>query len=133
MYVDPVPDTAMKVWQSLTEIQEHGISLLRPGTRCCDIAHEINALLHEKDLLKNKFTGFGYSKGILGTYYGREAGLEIREYNETALQPNMVLAMMVNNFVPGIGGFRDLDSVVITQDGPEQLTKAPRGPKHCIM
>merc|ERR1711915_51745 len=29
MYVDPVPDTAMKVWQSLTEIQEHGISLLR--------------------------------------------------------------------------------------------------------
>ena len=133
LHLNPVPDATLRAWEALSEIQEKGIAMLRPGVRCCDIAAEINELLHEQGLLKTKVAGFGYSKGITGSYYGREAGLELREYNETALQPNMVISMMLNNFIPALGGLRDLDCLAVTEDGSERLTNSPSGPEHCVV
>ena len=39
--------------------------------------------------------GYGHSFGALCHYYGREAGLELREDVETVLEPGMVLSIEV--------------------------------------
>src|SRR3546814_3813631 len=43
------------------------------------------------DLLKYRSFGYGHSFGVLCHYYGREAGVELREDIETELKPGMVV------------------------------------------
>ncbi|MEZ5448689.1 MAG: hypothetical protein R3E89_06700 [Thiolinea sp.] len=56
--------------------------------------------------------GYGHSFGVLSHYYGREAGLELREDIDTVLQPNMVVSMepmiMIPEGQPGAGGYQGM-------------------------
>lgn len=57
------------------------------STRCCDIAASLNEIYREHGLLQYRTFGYGHSFGVLSHYYGREAGLELREDIETVLAP----------------------------------------------
>ena len=71
--------------------------------------------------------------GVLSHYYGREAGLELREDIDTVLEPGMVISMepmlTIPEGQPGAGGYREHDILVITEDGNEDITKYPYGPE----
>lgn len=105
--------------------------------RCCDIALALNDIFREYGLLQYRTFGYGHSFGTLSHYYGREAGLELREDIETVLQPNMVVSMepmiMLPEGVPGAGGYREHDILVVTEQGAENITKYPYGPTHNIV
>ncbi len=45
--------------------------------------------------LKHRTFGYGHSFGLVCHYYGREAGLELREDVDTVLEPGMVVSMEV--------------------------------------
>ena len=81
--------------------------------------------------------GYGHSFGVLSHYYGREAGLELREDIDTVLAPNMVISMepmiMLPEGMPGAGGYREHDILVITETGNRNLTAFPYGPSHNII
>ena len=74
---------------------------------------------------------------MLSHYYGREAGLELREDIETILEPNMVVSMepmiMLPDGVPGAGGYREHDILVLTKDSAENITAFPYGPRYNIV
>ena len=74
---------------------------------------------------------------MLCHYYGREAGLELREDIDTVLEPGMVVSMepmiMVPEGQPGAGGYREHDILVVTEAGAENITKFPFGPDHNIL
>ena len=63
-------------------------------------------------LLMHGFRSFGYghSFGVLSHYYGREAGLELREDIDTVVRPGMVISMepmiTIPEGQPGAGGYR---------------------------
>ena len=69
---------------------------------------------------------------MLSHYYGREAGLELREDIDTVLEPGMVISMepmlTIPEGRPGAGGYREHDILVITGDGNENITGYPYGP-----
>ncbi|QQR40735.1 M24 family metallopeptidase [Devosia rhizoryzae] len=46
--------------------------------------------------------------------------------DDTILVPGMVCSSEPALYVPGLGGFRLADTVLVTQDGPESLTQFPR-------
>ncbi|MET3899515.1 Xaa-Pro dipeptidase [Devosia sp. UYZn731] len=46
--------------------------------------------------------------------------------DQTVLQAGMVCSSEPGLYVPGVGGFRLADTVLVTQDGPESLTLYPR-------
>ena len=73
----------------------------------------------------------------LSHFYGREAGLELREDIDTVLEENMVISMepmiMIPEGNPGAGGYREHDILVIGKDGAENITKFPFGPEHNII
>jgi len=128
------PDTASRaIWEANVAAHELGLSLIRPGARCCDITAGINAFLAERDLLQYRTFGYGHSFGILSHYYGREAGLELREDIETVLEPGMVVSMepmlTIPEGRPGAGGYREHDILVVGEDGAENVTGFLYGPK----
>jgi creatinase len=121
-----------RLWRINTEVFEQGRSLIRPGVRCSEIAHELNAIYDRHGLLPFRSFGYGHSFGVLSHYYGREAGLEIREDVETVLEPGMVISMepmiMMPEGMPGAGGYREHDILVVTTDGADNITGFPYGP-----
>ena len=44
--------------------------------------------------------GYGHSFGVLSHFYGREAGLELREDIHTVLEENMVISMEPMILIP---------------------------------
>lgn len=131
------PEESLRLWRVNCEVHEKGISLIRPGARCCDIAHSLNEVYAKHDLLQYRTFGYGHSFGVLCHYYGREAGLELREDVETALEPNMVVSMepmiMLPEGRPGAGGYREHDILVVTEEGNRNITGFPFGPEHNII
>ena len=127
----------MEVWEALCKVHRRGVELIKPGVRCCDIVRELNELLSEKDLLKYRTFGYGHSFGVLCHYYGREAGLELREDIEKVLEPNMVVSMEPMLTVPereiGAGGYREHDILVVKETDSEDISKFPIGPEHNII
>jgi creatinase len=128
---------SLRLWKINVEVHEAGLKLIRPGARCCDIAAELNKIYKSYDLLERRTFGYGHSFGVLCHYYGREAGLELREDIETILQPNMVVSMepmiMIPEGSPGAGGYREHDILVITDNAAENITGFPYGPEHNII
>ncbi len=132
------PDAdSLRIWEANVAAHELGIALLRPGMRCCDVTARINDFLAERDLLQYRSFGYGHSFGILSHYYGREAGLELREDVETVLEPGMVVSMepmlTIPEGRPGAGGYREHDILIITEDGNDNITGFPYGPAHNIL
>jgi len=132
MFVGEVDDASLRVWEANMAAHEYGLSRLAPGASCAGITHRINAFFEERDLLRYRTFGYGHSFGVLSHYYGREAGLELREDIDTVLQPGMVISMepmlTIPEGKPGAGGYREHDILVITEDGNENITGYPYGP-----
>ena len=137
LFFDHASDEHLRLWEVNVEVHKRGLELIRPGVRCCDIAHELNQIYMSYDLLKYRTFGYGHSFGVLSHYYGREAGLELREDIETVLEPNMVVSMepmiMLPEGLPGSGGYREHDILVVTATGAENITGFPFGPEFNII
>lgn len=132
MFVGEVDDASLKVWEANVGAHEYGMSLLKPGVSCAEVTHKINEFFAERDLLQYRTFGYGHSFGVLSHYYGREAGLELREDIDTVLEPGMVISMepmlTIPEGQPGAGGYREHDILIITEDGKENITGYPYGP-----
>ncbi|MEH6645553.1 aminopeptidase P family protein [Sulfitobacter sp.] len=132
LFVETVDSASLKVWEANVAAHELGMSLLKPGVNCAEVSEQINTFFAERDLLHYRTFGYGHSFGILSHYYGREAGLELREDIDTVLEAGMVISMEPMLTVPegkaGAGGYREHDILVITEDGNENITGYPYGP-----
>ncbi|ATG51216.1 creatininase [Brachybacterium vulturis] len=132
------PDAeSLRMWNVNVEVHRAGLELIRPGAVCKDIAAALNEIYIGYGLLPNRTFGYGHSFGVLSHYYGREAGLELREDIDTVLEPGMVVSMepmiTVPEGQPGAGGYREHDILVVGEDGVENITKFPFGPEHNII
>lgn len=130
-------EESLRLWNINVEVHRAGIELIRPGAVCKDIAHALNEIYIGHGLLPNRTFGYGHSFGVLSHYYGREAGLELREDIDTVLEPGMVVSMepmiTVPEGQPGAGGYREHDILVVGEDGADDITKFPFGPEHNII
>ena len=137
LFCETADDAHLRYWAINIEVHERGLELIRPGARCCDIAAELNDIYRRHGVLDRRTFGYGHSFGVLCHYYGREAGLELREDIETVLEPNMVVSMepmiMIPDGEPGAGGYREHDILVLTEDGADNITGFPVGPEHNII
>jgi creatinase len=132
LFVEEVDPASLKIWEANVAAHELGISLLKPGASCADVTHQINDFFAERDLLQYRSFGYGHSFGVLSHYYGREAGLELREDIDTVLEPGMVVSMEPMLTIPegqnGAGGYREHDILIINENGNENITGYPYGP-----
>ncbi|MEY4872036.1 MAG: hypothetical protein RLZZ563_1366 [Pseudomonadota bacterium] len=140
LFSEEASDEHIRLWEFNCKVHDRGKELLVPGNKCSDIAKELNEMYASENLLQYRSFGYGHSFGVLCHYYGREAGLELREDCDTVLEPGMVVSMepmiTIPNHLPGAGGYREHDILVITDDnnkGNRNITGFPYGPEHLIV
>ena len=137
LFFDHAGDRALELWEINCKVHRRGMELIRPGAVCGEIARELNEIYAGHGLLGNRTFGYGHSFGTLCHYYGREAGLELREDIETVLEPGMVVSMEPMITVPegeeGAGGYREHDILIVTESGADNVTGFPFGPEHNIV
>ncbi|BCG97921.1 creatinase (plasmid) [Mesorhizobium sp. 131-2-1] len=137
LFLDHASDEHLRIWEINCDVHRRGLELLKPGARCGDVATELNEIYRSHNLLGYRSFGYGHSFGVLSHYYGREAGVELREDINTVLQPGMVVSMepmlTIPEGLPGAGGYREHDILVMTGDGAENITKFPFGAEHNIV
>ncbi len=137
LFVREVDAASLKIWEANVAAHEYGMSLLKPGVSCAEVTAKINDFFEERQLLQYRTFGYGHSFGVLSHYYGREAGLELREDIDTVLEPGMVISMepmlTIPEGQPGAGGYREHDILVVTEDGSEDITHYPYGPEFNVV
>ena len=137
LFFGDVDAASLRLWEINVRVHEEGQKLVKPGVRCCDVAHALNKIYEEYDVLQYRTFGYGHSFGVLSHYYGREAGLEFREDIDTVLEPGMVVSIepmiMLPEGMPGAGGYREHDILVVTDTGHQNITGFPYGPKHNVI
>ena len=137
LFLNNVDDASLKAWEANIKVHKRGLELIKPGVKCSDICHELNDIFAELGYLQYRTFGYGHSFGVLSHFYGREAGLELREDIDAILQPNMVISMepmiMIPEGKPGSGGYREHDMLIVNDNGAENITKFPIGPENNII
>ncbi len=112
------PSEALKRMRHVSHAAlRHGISMLRPGVRACDVDAALRK--HIQDAGYEPYphhTGHG-----VGVAYHEEP--RIVPYETMVLKAGMVIALEPGVYVPGVGGARMEDVMLITPDGCEVLTQ----------
>jgi Xaa-Pro aminopeptidase len=116
------------IFNILKKIEESTFETIRPGVSVSKIYDSARkAIEHTK--YKNNFMGFGK---YVGRYVGHGLGLEIDEppiiepNNQTSVRAGMVLALEPKIMIPKYGGAALEDTVVVTENGLEIITKTER-------
>lgn len=119
--VDP---RLQEIYEIVKEAQLLALKLCKPGTRVGDLDLEARTFITDR--------GFGpeFSHSL-----GHGVGLEIHELpviksggksDAALLQPGMVITIEPGIYLTGIGGIRIEDTVLITEEGHENLTERPK-------
>lgn len=110
------------VYLTVKEALEEAIAYITAGKSCFDV-HKF-ALSRIQD---SPFKDFAFGHGL-----GHGVGLEVHELpflnarSEDLLEPGMVLTVEPGIYIPGWGGVRLEDMVLITEKGVEVLTSFPK-------
>jgi Xaa-Pro aminopeptidase len=121
LIVGPPTDRHKKYFDLETQLQDVAFAAVRPGNRCGDVEKAVNKFLEAHDLY-----------GLTRTHIGHSIGFEAHEGpfldvgDETIIQPGMLFTVEPCLFVPGFAGFRNSDTVLVTEDGLEMITYYPR-------
>jgi len=137
LFLEKIDDDSLKAWEANVKVHKRGLELIKPGAKCSEICRELNDLFSELGYIQYRTFGYGHSFGVLSHFYGREAGLELREDIETVLEKNMVISMepmiMIPEDKPGAGGYREHDILIVNENGAENISKFPFGPENNII
>jgi Xaa-Pro aminopeptidase len=112
-----------KVYTVVANAQEKAIRAIRPGVKAHDIDAEARGVITEAGF--GQFFGHGLGHG-LGLQVHEAPGL--RENSETILAAGMVTTVEPGIYLPGWGGVRLEDDVLVTEDGCEVLTSVSKEP-----
>jgi Xaa-Pro aminopeptidase len=110
-----------EVYRLVLAAQGRGIAAVRPGIKGREVDAEARSAIEE--------AGFGpfFDHGL-----GHGLGLDIHEAPrlrrdcDVTLRPGMVLTIEPGVYLPGWGGVRIEDDVLVTPDGCEVLTRVPK-------
>lgn len=127
--VGQLPQKVREIYLIVLDAQRAAIDACRPGKTCAEIDAVARRLIDA--------AGYGEQ---FGHGLGHGLGLDIHEdpyFNQLAtdvvLEPGMVMTVEPGIYVPGVGGVRIEDDVLITDDGCRVLTDYPKDPAASVI
>jgi Xaa-Pro aminopeptidase len=117
-----------KIYGVVLKAQLAAIDAIRPGKTC----EQVDAVA------RKVITRAGFGKAF-GHGLGHGTGLEIHEAprlavgQKTKLEPGMIVTVEPGIYVPGWGGVRIEDDVLVTPTGHEVLTDVPKELDDCLL
>lgn len=110
-----------KVHAVVLAAQQAAIRAVRPGAVAKDIDAAARAVLADAGYGDHFGHGLGHGIGL-----EIHEGPSVRPLSEARLEPGMVFTVEPGVYLPGWGGVRIEDDVLVTPDGCEVLTGVPR-------
>ena len=122
VWLEGEPDAELeRVHRAVAEARQAGVQAVRAGVRCCDVDEACRAVLR----------GYGYEeKFVHGTGHG--VGLELHELPwlrrgiEELLKVGDAVTIEPGVYLPGVGGVRIEDAVLVGERGGLVLTESSR-------
>lgn len=111
-----------RIYSLLYRAQSEAIEKIKPGIECARVDKIARDIITKEGY--GKFFGHGLGHGI-----GREVHEEpyLKSEDDTLLEPGMVLTVEPGIYIPGWGGMRIEDMVLVTERGCKVLSR--RAPK----
>jgi Xaa-Pro aminopeptidase len=110
-----------KVYAAVLAAQDRAIAAIRPGVAAKDVDAAARGALAGVGFADAFTHGLGHGLGL----QVHEAP-DLRASSTDVLQPGMVVTVEPGVYLPGWGGVRIEDDVLVTPDGCERLTTLPR-------
>ncbi len=119
-------DAQRRLWNTCLEGQKLALDAIKPGTE----GHTIH------NMVKKFFADHGYATEIKngrwqGFFHGtgHGLGLEVHEsprFSDAVFQPGQILTVEPGIYMPGLGGVRHEDVILVTETGCKLLTQFPK-------
>ena len=119
--VGQINEQLKDIYETVLEANKAAIAAVRPGV----------TFAHLDKTARDVIAAKGYGEYFVHRL-GHGLGMEVHEYpsihseNQDVLRPGMVFTIEPGVYVPGVGGVRIEDNVLVTEDGVEVLTSFPK-------
>lgn len=116
----PTPEQK-EAFDVMYEAQKTGERAVKAGVKCSDVNEHCLKVIRERGYEKYLRHRMGHGIGLQG-----HEPPWVEEGDKTILQENMVISNEPGVYMPGFGGFRHSDTVLVTETGGRALTRYPR-------
>lgn len=127
VFLEHIPEETKRPFDTMMEMRHTAYSMLKPGAIGSEIDAACLAISHKA----------GYDKPLHRT--GHSFGVTSHEApflamgEDNVIQPGMIFSVEPGIYLPGNGGYRHSDTVLITETGYEILTKYPDSKEELII
>ncbi len=121
MFLGEPSDEQREFFEYMMEMMQVAFDTIRPGIPCSEVDRAVREVYRKYDISDTWRHHTGHALGMLG----HEAPF-FDTGDSTILQPGMVFSVEPGIYVPGLGGFRHSDTIVVTEDGMDFITYYPR-------
>ena len=110
------------MYDTVLKAQQVGINKIKPGVKTCDVHNAVSSYIDS-----TKFKGcFIHSTGHSLGLAVHDGGAHFSIDSDVILQENMVLTVEPGVYIPGFGGVRIEDDILVKKDGVEVLTHSSK-------
>lgn len=119
--VGEATDRHREIYGQVLLAEMAAIDFMKPGVKASEVDALARRILDEKDLAQYFGHGLGHGLGRLVHDTGR-----MNVTSEDVLAPGQVWTVEPGVYIPGFGGVRIEDDVVVTETGVDVLTSSPK-------
>ena len=121
VFTGRIPPKISEIYQVVLRAQVEAISAVRPGRTCKSVDQAARGVIEKAGYGEQFVHGLGH--GI-----GRQIheAPSVSRTSEDRLRVGMVVTVEPGIYLPGVGGVRIEDDVVVTADGQTKLTSLPK-------
>lgn len=112
-----LPPKLHHVYGVVLKAQQAGIAAIRPGARCQDVDAAARKVIDQAGYAKYFGHGLGHGIGL-----DIHEGPRISPISTDELKPGMTVTVEPGIYLPGVGGVRIEDDILVTRDGCEVLS-----------
>lgn len=115
-----LPNNAKKPFEIMMEARALAFELTKPGEAMSDVDRAVSDLFVKAGYEDNWRHRTGHGMGVTA-----HEGPFLADGDDGVIVPGMVFTIEPGLYLPGVGGFRHSDTVLVANDGLECLTQAP--------
>ncbi|ASK64235.1 X-Pro dipeptidase [Virgibacillus phasianinus] len=119
--VGKASDRQKEAFHVMVRAQEAALKMIKPGVQAKEIDLAARKVITEAGLEEYAIHRVGHAIGV-----SSHEEPHIRFDNSLELEEGMAFCIEPGIYIPGVGGFRHSDTVIITADGYELITEYPR-------
>jgi Xaa-Pro aminopeptidase len=110
-----------KIYEVVLKAQLRGIAAIRPGVTGKQVDAAARSVIEKAGYGKQFGHGLGHGIGL-----DIHEGTRLSPVSKDVLKPGMVITVEPGIYIPGWGGVRIEDDILVTRDGHEVLTSVPK-------